>query len=91
MTTYPDITIDQHLENLLIGLKRHVQSIDKSVLMFYDNGRVFNLQNRRAILKKDLMSYDQFCNRFQEICDQGHEWINLSGNGFWLGLSIHYE
>lgn len=94
MRTYPNITIEQHIQSLLRILNRYFPTVEMSNLIFFENSKCLQIHQQYSILQNNLMPYEQFCILFDKLCREGHEWINLSGDSWYKDIfliSIEYS
>lgn len=89
MNTYPSLTFDEHIERLVIHLKQFIPNVRDENLLFYDS----RTKDNGTIEKIDLMERERVELYFEQLCNQGREWINLAGDG-WFGsnflVSVEY-
>lgn len=91
-TTIPPFSFDEHISSLVAHLKKYHPRIDKDLLLFFN---YFDFQpDQKSILRDKLMSYQQCSVLFEELCNQGHSWINLSGDSWYQKkflVSVEYS
>lgn len=94
VNTHPALSTREHVTNLVNHLKRYFPDLEHESLLFFDQKRCIRGGEDQHIKKDDLMSYDQFKVFIEQLCDEGREWINLSGDSWFQDkflISVEYS
>lgn len=84
MKTYPDLSLDKHIEGLVKHLQSHFPQLTEDLFLFYNDEDLARTATDLRIDKKKMMNRAEFEVFFEILCAEGREWINISGDG-WYG------
>ncbi|MBC7878596.1 MAG: hypothetical protein H7Y59_15600 [Anaerolineales bacterium] len=94
MKTHPDISLNEHIQNLLEHLQNYFPELRENMFLYYDQEDLFQESAGWSIYRNRLMNKDGFEVFFNKLCSEGREWINLSGDS-WYGnqfmISVEYS
>lgn len=94
MKTYPDLSLDKHIEGLVKHLQSYFPQLTEDLFLFYNDEDVARTATDLRIDKKKMMNRAEFEVFFEKLCAEGREWINISGDG-WYGryflVSVEYS
>jgi hypothetical protein len=75
MKTLPDIPWNEHVDNLIQWLRKFFPDLGARQLLFFDAVKSGWL----SVNRQDLLPQAEFGPFFIQLCEEGREWINLSG------------
>jgi hypothetical protein len=80
MKTLPSVSFEGHIRNLLDWLRQRVPNIDAMPLRFFDRHDLELKQGRWILPTYALKDVDAMRAFFEELCNEGREWVNLAGD-----------
>lgn len=84
MKTRPNLSLEEHINNLASHLQRYFPEIKSELFLFFKAEDCVRKNKKFLLQRSNLMDYQRFQILFKELCTEGREWINLSGDS-WLG------
>lgn len=82
MNTLPPLDIDGHFNRLRDWLRTKVPEIDSLVLYGFDLHDLVSIEGRAQLAASALLDYEGTKSLFSKLCEEGREWLNLSGYGY---------
>ncbi|MDQ3005456.1 MAG: hypothetical protein M3R47_08750 [Chloroflexota bacterium] len=84
MKTYPDLSLDEHIQGLVKHLQSYFPQLTEDLFVFYNDEDLARTVTGLRMDKKKLMNREEFEVFFEKLCTEGREWINISGDS-WFG------
>jgi hypothetical protein len=81
MTTLPELSFEAHIERLLDWLEPRVPDVRAKSFRCFDSHDLKLEEGQWKLPAVALGELDSLRDLFEQLCEEGREWINLCGQG----------